>query len=111
MSENRTTRHRWVAYAALTAGAILLAKASLIILSGNTVSESAMAVLYLLGLLVGIVAAVGVGLRQPTLLRRIARAGRRPGRAPTSRPSDAISVGAPTPRAARTRASRPAHGP
>lgn len=59
-----TERHAWVPYVAVVAGTLLLLKAVLIIGSGNDISEGAMAVLYLGGLLLGLVAAVGAGLRQ-----------------------------------------------
>jgi hypothetical protein len=53
------------------AGAALLLKAVLIIGSGNEVGEGPMAVLYLLGLAVGVVAAIGAGLRRERLGARI----------------------------------------
>lgn len=63
------TRHTWVPYVAAAAGVSLLAKGTLIIASGNTVGETPMAVLYLGGLALGLVAAVGAGLRQRGWLR------------------------------------------
>lgn len=57
-------RHTWVPYVGAAAGAALLLKAVLIIGSGNDVGEGPMAVLYLGGLLLGVVAAVGAGLRR-----------------------------------------------
>lgn len=65
-------RHTWVPYVAAAAGAAFTLKVMLIFASGNAVSETPMVVLYLGGLLLGIVAAVGTGLRQPVLGRRIA---------------------------------------
>ncbi len=63
------TRHTWVPYAAAAAGVSLIAKGTLIIASGNTVSEVPMGVLYLGGLALGLIAAVGAGLRQRGWLR------------------------------------------
>lgn len=58
-----TTPHSWVPYAAVAAGAALLIKAVAIVGSEDQVSSGAMVGLYLGGLLVGLVAAVGAGLR------------------------------------------------
>lgn len=66
------SRTRWVPYVAAAAGACLVVKGSLIIASGNAVSETPMAVLYLAGLALGLVAAVGAGFRQRGLLRSLA---------------------------------------
>lgn len=60
---NRTARHTWVPYVAAAAGAVLALKAVLVMATDDAV-PSAMGVLYLLGLLLGLVAAVGAGLRQ-----------------------------------------------
>lgn len=65
-------RHTWVPYVAAAAGACLLLKAVLIIGSGNAVGDGPMAVLYLLGLLLGVVAAIGAGLRRDRVGLRIA---------------------------------------
>ncbi|HVM27553.1 MAG TPA: hypothetical protein VM433_07765 [Mycobacteriales bacterium] len=62
--------HAWVPYVGAAAGAALLLKAALIIGSGNGVGEGPMGVLYLLGLLLGLVAAVGAGLRRRGAARR-----------------------------------------
>lgn len=70
-----TERHTWVPYVAVVAGALLLLKAVLIIGSGNEISEGAMAVLYLGGLLLGLAAAVGAGLRQRKGRRTLVGAG------------------------------------
>lgn len=59
----RTARHTWVPYAAAAAGAVLSLKAVLVMATDDG-APSAMGVLYLLGLLLGLVAAVGAGLRQ-----------------------------------------------
>ncbi len=66
------SHHTWVPYVAAAAGGCLVAKGTLIIASGNTVGDAPMAVLYLAGLALGLVAAVGAGLRQSGLLRRLA---------------------------------------
>jgi hypothetical protein len=66
------SRTRWVPYVAAAAGACLVLKGSLIIASGNAVSETPMAVLYLAGLALGLAAAVGAGFRQRGLLRGLA---------------------------------------
>lgn len=67
--------HTWVPYVAVAAGVCLVAKGVLIIASGNAVADAPMAALYLGGLLLGLVAAVGAGLRQRGLLRSIAVGG------------------------------------
>ena len=58
-----TARHTWVPYVAAAAGAVLVLKAVLVMATDDG-APSAMGVLYLLGLLLGLVAAVGAGLRQ-----------------------------------------------
>lgn len=68
---NRTPRHTWVPYVAALAGAALTLKGTLILGSGNRVDETTTGVLYLGGLLLGLVACVGVGLRQHGVLRGI----------------------------------------
>jgi hypothetical protein len=68
------TRHTWVPYVGAVAGAALLLKAVLIVGSGNAVGDGPMAVLYLLGVLLGVVAAVGAGLRRDRIGTRIATA-------------------------------------
>lgn len=65
-------RHTWVPYVGAAAGACLLLKAVLIIGSDNAVGDGPMAILYLLGLLLGAVAAVGAGLRRDRVAVRIA---------------------------------------
>lgn len=72
-STARTTaaRHRWVPYVAAAAGAALLLKAVLIIGSSNAVADGPMAVLYLGGLLLAGVAAVGAGLRRERIAARV----------------------------------------
>ena len=59
-----TERHSWVPYVGVAAGAVLLLKAVLIIASENRVSEGAMAVLYLGGMLLALAACIGAGLRR-----------------------------------------------
>jgi hypothetical protein len=70
-----TERHTWVPYVGIIAGALLLLKAALIIGSENRVSEGAMAMLYLGGILLAVVACVGVGLRQRRGRRTLAGVG------------------------------------
>lgn len=65
-------RHTWAPYVGAAAGACLLLKAVLIIGSDNAVGDGPMAILYLLGLLLGAVAAVGAGLRRDRAAVRIA---------------------------------------
>lgn len=69
-----TARHTWVPYVGAAAGAALLLKAALIIGSGNQVADAPMAVLYLLGLALGLVAAVGAGLRRDRMPVRVTTA-------------------------------------
>ena len=65
-------RHTWVPCVGAAAGACLLLKAVLIIGSDNAVGDGSMAVLYLLGLILGAVAAVGAGLRRDRVSVRVA---------------------------------------
>lgn len=60
---DRGSQHRWVPYVAVISGAILLLKAVLIIGSEDGLNETFTALLYLSGVLLGVVAAVGAGLR------------------------------------------------
>ena len=57
-------RHSWFPYAAAAAGAILLLKASLVMASEDGANASVAGVMYLVGLLLGLAAAVGAGLRR-----------------------------------------------
>lgn len=68
-------RHTWVPYVAAAAGTALLVKGALGAWRGESTPDTAMAVLYLGGLLLGVVAAAGVGLRQRGLLRGLAVGG------------------------------------
>ena len=63
------SRHTWVPYVAAAAGACLVLKGTLIIASGNAMPDPPMAVLYLAGLALALVAAIGAGLRQRGRLR------------------------------------------
>jgi hypothetical protein len=67
-----TSRHTWVPAVGGLAGALLSAKAALILGSGNTVPAGPMAALYLVGIAVGVCAAVGLGLRRRSLVWRVA---------------------------------------
>lgn len=60
---DRTARHAWVPFVAAGAGAVLALKAVLVMATDDA-APAAMGVLYLLGLLLGLVASVGAGLRQ-----------------------------------------------
>lgn len=76
MTTPRTTaRHSWVPYVAAAAGTALLFKGSLAAWRGEDTPDTAMAALYLGGILLGVVAAVGLGLRQRGLLRGLAVGG------------------------------------
>lgn len=59
-----TERHAWVPYVTVAAGALLLLHAVLIFATADTASDSITVSLYLGGLLLALVAAVGTGLRQ-----------------------------------------------
>jgi hypothetical protein len=67
-----TRRHTWVPYAAATAGALLLLKGVLIVASNDGINDTPVVIMYFGGLLVGLVAAVGLGLRQASVPARIA---------------------------------------
>jgi hypothetical protein len=67
-----TRRHTWVPYAAATAGALLLLKGVLIVASNDGIGDTPVVVMYFGGLLVGLVAVVGLGLRQASVPARIA---------------------------------------
>lgn len=71
-ASSTSVRHAWVPTAGALAGAALTAKAALIIGSSGSISEGPMAVLYLAGLAVGLVAAIGLGLRRGKVWQRIA---------------------------------------
>lgn len=62
-------RLTWVPYVAAVGGAALIVKGSLIIATDNATSEGAMGALYLAGLALGVVAAIGAGLRQRGWIR------------------------------------------
>lgn len=62
--ETRTAAHTWVPYVAIISGALLLVKSTLIIGSEDSLPGGPEVAMYLTGLLLGIGAAVGVGLRQ-----------------------------------------------
>lgn len=72
MSSPTTPRHTWVPWVAALAGAAYVLKVSLILASNDQVSDAPLVVLYLGGLVLGLAAAVGAGLRQPGVLRGIA---------------------------------------
>lgn len=57
--------HRWVPYVAVAAGAAYVLKVALIWGSDDTANDAVVGVLYLGGLLLGIAAGIGAGLRQP----------------------------------------------
>jgi hypothetical protein len=67
----RPARHSWVPFVAAAAGASLLLKAVLIIASGNSISDGPMGVLYLGGLLLGLAAAIGAGLRRSGVAAKV----------------------------------------
>ena len=56
--------HRWVPYVAVAAGAAYVLKVAVIWGSDDTASETLTGVLYIGGLLLGIAAGIGAGLRQ-----------------------------------------------
>ena len=56
--------HRWVPYVAVAAGAAYVLKVALIWGSDDTASDAVVGALYISGLLLGIAAGVGAGLRQ-----------------------------------------------
>lgn len=70
-SSRSRVRHPWVPALGALSGVALTAKAALIIGSGNAVGEQAMALLYLGGIAVGLVAAVGLGLRRRPVWQRV----------------------------------------
>ncbi|HVF18731.1 MAG TPA: hypothetical protein VNA14_00620 [Mycobacteriales bacterium] len=65
-------RHTWVPYVAAVAGGILVLKVVLVIASDNQTLDGPMGgVSHLGGVVLGLVAAAGLGLRQPGVGRRI----------------------------------------
>lgn len=68
-------QHTWVPWVAALAGAALTLKIVLIATSGDELSDTPFAVLYLGGLVLGLAASVGVGLRQRGALRSIGLGG------------------------------------
>ena len=70
---NTAARHTWVPYVAAFAGTILVLKVALVLASGGDALDGPMGpVMHLGGVGLGLVASVGVGLRQESLGRRIA---------------------------------------
>ncbi len=67
---NRSVRATWVPFVAAAAGAVLALKAVLVMATGDGVPD-ATAVMYLGGLLLGVVAAIGAGVRQRGWVRSI----------------------------------------
>ena len=65
-------RHTWMPYVAAVAGVALLTKGLIAAAQGDESPDLATAVLYLGGIALGIAAAVGTGLRQPSPLRKVA---------------------------------------
>jgi len=57
-------KHAWVPYVAIAAGTAYVLKVALIWGSGDTANSTVTGILYISGLLLGIAAAVGTGLRQ-----------------------------------------------
>lgn len=70
-STARTPRHTWVPWVAALAGAAFTLKAVLILASNNELPEGPLAILYLSGLALGLVASVGAGLRQRGALKSV----------------------------------------
>lgn len=68
-------KHNWVPYVAVAAGTAYVLKVALIWGSGDTASTTVVGALYVAGLLLGIAAAVGAGLRQRRGRRAIVGAG------------------------------------
>lgn len=67
-----SARHTWFPYMAAAGGAILILKGCLVIGSEDGANSTAAGVLYLIGLLIGLVAAVGAGLRRRSGPARVA---------------------------------------
>ena len=70
-STARTPRHTWVPWVAALAGTAFTLKVLLIAAAGDGISDTPFAVLYVTGLALGLVACVGVGLRQRGALRSV----------------------------------------
>lgn len=66
-----TVRHAWFPYVAAAAGSILLLKAIVVVTTGDGSSPTAMGILLLVGVLLGLAAAVGAGLRRDSRGARI----------------------------------------
>ena len=67
-------RHTWVPYVAALGGTVFLVKGVVAGWRGDDLSDAAFTVLYFGGILLCVAALVGVGLRQPSLARRVALA-------------------------------------
>lgn len=67
-----TARHTWVPAVAALAGLAYVLKVTLILVTDDGAPDTATAVLYIGGLVLGLAAAVGAGLRQRGALRRAA---------------------------------------
>jgi hypothetical protein len=64
-------RHSWVPYVAAIGGTVFFVKGVLAGWRAEALSDGVMALLYFGGIALSLAALVGVGLRQPTLLRRV----------------------------------------
>src|SRR5690242_1563679 len=64
-------RHTWVPLVAAAAGALLLIEGVLVIASRDRLPDAPMVVMYFAGILVGVVAAIGFGLRRDRRMMRI----------------------------------------
>lgn len=67
-------RHTWVPYVAAIGGTVFFVKGVLAAFRGDDLSDAAFGVLYFGGILLCLAALVGVGLRQPSVARRVALA-------------------------------------
>ncbi len=64
-------RHSWVPFVAAVGGTVFFVKGVLAGWREDVLSEGVMALLYFGGIALSVAALVGLGLRQPTLLRRV----------------------------------------
>lgn len=72
MSDTSTPHHTWVPFVAAVGGTAFFVKGALGAWRGADTPDTAMGILYLGGIALCVTALIGMGLRQPSLARRLA---------------------------------------